>query len=226
MNKKSYDGIDLKLWALVTMLIDHIGAVLIENTYLYEIESFQMLDVCLRLIGRLAFPLYAFLLVEGFLHTSSWKKYTLRMFAFALISEIPFDLAAYGKAVWWGHQNVFFTLLIGLLVLKGIEKVEENKAAVAGVALAGCALAYVMNVDYSYTGVLLIVILYVLRNDHKNRCIVGGILFAYEVTSIFAFMMMYRYTGKKGETKLPKMVFYGFYPVHLLLLYLVRIMVF
>lgn len=225
MNKRSYNGMDLKLCALFTMLVDHIGAVLIENTYLYNIEKFQMLDVCLRLIGRLAFPLYAFLLVEGFLHTRSWKKYTLRMLIFALISEIPFDLAAYGK-INWEHQNVFFTLLIGLLVLKSIEKVEENKIAVAGVALAGCAVAYLMHVDYSYIGIALIVFLYILRGDHQRRCIVGGALFAYELTSIFAFMMIYRYNGEKGEVRIPKMVFYGFYPVHLLLLWGIRIALF
>lgn len=225
MNKKSYDGIDLKIWALFTMLIDHIGAVLIENTSLYSIESFQMLDVCLRLIGRLAFPIYAFLLVEGFLHTSSWKKYTLRMFVFALISEIPFDLAAYGE-ITSVHQNVFFTLLIGLLVLKGLEKAGQNKAVMAGITIAGCVAATLMNTDYSYMGILLIAILYILREDHKRRCIVGGALFAFEVTSVFAFMMIYRYTGKKGETKLPKMVFYGFYPAHLLILWLIRILVF
>ena len=225
MNKRSYSGMDLKLCALITMFIDHIGAVLIENTYLYYIEGFQMLDVCLRLIGRLAFPIYAFLLVEGFLHTSSWKKYTLRMLGFALISEIPFDLAAYEK-INWQHQNVFFTLLIGLLLLKGIEKVEEKKAAVIGITIAGCVAAYLMKVDYSYIGVLLIVVLYVLRNDHKRRCIVGGVMFSFELTSILAFLMIYRYNGKKGETKLPKMVFYGFYPAHLLLLWLVRIAIF
>ena len=225
MNKSSFSGMDLKLCALFTMFVDHVGVGLIENTYLYHLESFQMLDVCLRLIGRLAFPIYAFLLVEGFLHTSSWKKYALRMFTFALLSELPFDLAAYGR-IYWKHQNVFFTLLIGLIVLKGIEKVEENKAAVLGVILVGCVLGYVGHVDYSFMGVLLIAVLYLLRGDHKKRCIVGGALFAYEVTSIFAFMMIYRYNGKKGESRLPRMVFYGFYPVHLFLLWGIRIALF
>ena len=63
MNKSSFSGMDLKLCALFTMFVDHVGVGLIENTYLYNLESFQMLDVCLRLIGRLAFPIYAFLLV-------------------------------------------------------------------------------------------------------------------------------------------------------------------
>lgn len=218
MNKKKYDASDLKIWALFTMFIDHVGAVLIENTYLYNIESFQMLDICLRLIGRIAFPIYAFLLVEGFLHTSNLKKYMGRMAIFALVSELPFDLAIYGK-LSFAHQNVFFTLLIGLLVMKGIEMAGENKGFMFGIILAGCVLANVINVDYSYIGVLLIILLYVFREEHKRRCIIGAVLFSYEITSIFAFIMMYYYTGNKGEMKMPRFVFYGFYPVHLLLLW-------
>ena len=95
-----------------------------------------------------------------------------------------------------------------------------------GVILVGCVLGYVGHVDYSFMGVLLIAVLYLLRGDHKKRCIVGGALFAYEVTSIFAFMMIYRYNGKKGESRLPRMVFYGFYPVHLFLLWGIRIALF
>lgn len=109
MIQRKFDGIDLKYIAMVTMLIDHIGVVFIENTRLYSIESFQMLDVCIRLIGRIAFPLFAFLLVEGFQHTSNLRNYASRLLVFAFISEIPFDLAASGKLTW-AHQNVFFTL--------------------------------------------------------------------------------------------------------------------
>ena len=221
MKTKKYDGMDLKLWALFTMFIDHIGAVLIETTYLYNIESFQVLNVCLRLIGRLAFPLYAFLLAEGFLHTRSWKKYAGRLFLFALISEIPFDLAAFGELTYT-RQNVFFTLFIGLLTMKGLEKVKEKKLAAIGVIGAGCICAHLLQTDYSYMGILLIVILYIFREEHKRRCIIGGVFFSYEITSVLAFLMMYRYSGEKGETNLPRIVFYGFYPMHLLLLCVIR----
>ena len=221
MKTKKYDASDLKIWALFTMFIDHVGAVVIENSYLSSIESFQMLDICLRLIGRIAFPLYAFLLVEGFLHTSNLKKYMGRMAVFALVSEIPFDLGIYGE-LSFAHQNVFFTLLIGLLVMKGLEKSEDHVLKMAFVTIAGCLAAAFLNVDYNYIGILLIVILYIFRKEHKRRCIIGGVLFSYEITSIFAFLMMYYYTGEKGETRIPKIVFYGFYPVHLILLWMIK----
>ncbi|MFA7532979.1 MAG: TraX family protein, partial [Tissierellaceae bacterium] len=87
----------LKLIALTSMIIDHYGAIFHGDVILY------------RIIGRLAFPIYAFLLVEGYFHTRNVKKYGLRLFIFALISEIPFDYAFYG-GLSFVHQNIFFTL--------------------------------------------------------------------------------------------------------------------
>ena len=231
MLQRKYNGIDLKYIAMVTMFIDHIGVVFIENTKLYETETFQMLDVCIRLIGRIAFPLFAFLLVEGFLHTSNLRNYAHRLLIFAFISEIPFDLAAFGKLTL-AHQNVFFTLFIGLLVLKGLKLAQEKASSIAayylisgGSVIAGCLAAYFLSVDYSYMGVLLIVILYMFHDTPKKQCIVGAILFSYELTSVFSFIMMYRYSGQKGETRLPKYAFYAFYPAHLLILWAVKMLV-
>lgn len=231
MIQRKFDGIDLKYIAMVTMLIDHIGVVFIENTRLYSIESFQMLDVCIRLIGRIAFPLFAFLLVEGFQHTSNLRNYASRLLVFAFISEIPFDLAASGKLTW-AHQNVFFTLFIGLLVLKGLQFAQTNSSSTvtyyftSGFSIiVGCLAAYFLSVDYSYMGVLLIVILYLLRDEPKKKCTIGAILFSYELTAILSFIMIYRYTGQKGSTKLHKYAFYAFYPAHLFILWVLKMLI-
>lgn len=119
----SLSGTALKRIACLSMLLDHIGASLLENG-LFRCSAIAPrlvgLDQLLRLVGRLAFPIYCFLLVEGFLHTHDLKKYALRMLGFALISEGPFDWAFF-SGVYWGHQNVYFTLLLGLLAMKALD---------------------------------------------------------------------------------------------------------
>ena len=96
LGKFGLNGFVLKWIAMLTMLVDHVGAVLFPHLVLF------------RIIGRLAFPIYCFLLVEGAVYTSNWRKYLGRLLAFALISEIPFDLAFRGRIFDWSSQNVFF----------------------------------------------------------------------------------------------------------------------
>ena len=108
------DGTVLKLIACLSMFIDHLGAVCFSGMMGF------------RIIGRLAFPIYCFLLVEGAVHTHDMKKYILRMGIFALISEVPFDLAFYHRLVYTGHQNVFFTLGLGLLAIWFLEHPIEQ----------------------------------------------------------------------------------------------------
>ena len=107
----SLSGTALKRIACLSMLVDHLGASLLENG-LFRCSAIDP--------GRLAFPIYCFLLGEGFLHTHDLKKYALRMLGFALISEWPFDWAFF-SGVYWGHQNVYFTLLLGLLAMKALD---------------------------------------------------------------------------------------------------------
>ena len=124
-------GTALKRIACLSMLLDHIGASLLENG-LFKQGAFWpgdvQLDGVLRLAGRLAFPIYCFLLVEGFLHTHDFKKYALRMLGFALISEWPFDWAFF-SGVYWGHQNVYFTLLLGLALILALYMTRKDKRA-------------------------------------------------------------------------------------------------
>lgn len=151
--KKGVCGSTLKLIAIITMLIDHTAAVILERWLtaerlggLHTNEQFWYNTyLIMRFTGRLAFPLFCFLLVEGFQHTRNVGKYAVRLAVFALISEIPFDLALHGTAFYFHYQNVFFTLLIALLVLFGFRMVKEKAgdrqwlplAAVLGVFASG-----------------------------------------------------------------------------------------
>lgn len=122
-----------------------------------------------RYIGRLSFPLFCFLLVEGFYHTGNLRKYVQRMLGFAFLAEIPYDLAIYGKIVKLDGQNVLFTFVIGLLVMWMLTKVELWSIPMYGIVLFGCAAAYLLRVDYSWYGILLIVVFYVFHDQKTKR---------------------------------------------------------
>ena len=145
--QKGISGSTLKLIAVAAMLIDHIAAVvmmrqIMANGYMEAAGTGSMTDMVqwlmenlvlfygyqlMRFIGRLGFPIFCFLLVEGFQRTKNVKKYALRLAAFALISEIPFDLATKGEVFFIGYQNVYFTLLFGLLALCGIDHLSKRE---------------------------------------------------------------------------------------------------
>lgn len=114
-NSAKVTGSTLKIIAIVTMLIDHTAAVLLGN------------NMIMRMIGRIAFPIFIFLLVEGAIHTRNKIKYALRLSLFALISEIPFDLAFSNEPFFFGYQNVFFTLAIGMFMIIAFDLVEKQK---------------------------------------------------------------------------------------------------
>jgi hypothetical protein len=254
VNKKYQilNGSILKITAIITMFIDHIGAAIlyfIPTLFLLNPENHKKLELFYgisRNIGRIAFPLFCFLLVEGFVHTKNVKKYMLRLFVFALVSEFPFDLAFY-DGLAFVHQNVFWTLLLGLITIYGIdwiiqfarqEQVDFSKVknqvlmaiGLCGVGLIGGGISVLMNTDYSYHGVLLILIFYVLRHNRIMAGLIGYmtfVTFLYEPFCLPAFIMIQFYNGKKGlaKTKINyQYIFYAFYPVHLLILYLIRML--
>lgn len=132
MPQKGLSGSTLKLIAIITMLIDHIGAAVIARLLIAGQGSEMLYKIyyAMRAVGRVAFPIFCFLLVEGFFYTGSRKKYALRLFGFALLSEIPFDLAFSGKILEFGYQNVFFTLLIGLLTIMLFDAVVKSRSGI------------------------------------------------------------------------------------------------
>ena len=131
------------------MMLDHYGAI------------FQPSEISFRIIGRLAFPIYSFLLVEGFIHTSNLKKYVKRLLIFAILSEMPFDYAFYGT-INWNHQNIFFTLLIGLIAMYLID--NKNSSNNALIAVGAGILTIIMSTDYNYIGIIYILSFYYSKN--------------------------------------------------------------
>ena len=193
------DGTVLKLIACLSMFIDHLGAVCFSGMMGF------------RIIGRLAFPIYCFLLVEGAVHTRNMKKYILRMGIFALISEVPFDLAFYHRLVYMGHQNVFFTLGLGLLAIWFLEHPIEQ--------LDIPDVLY----KYGFTGIAVICIFYYLRGQPQLKYPIAAILLAamggVEVYAVLALIPILLYNGQRGrQTKVMQYGFYIFYPAHLLLI--------
>lgn len=222
----------LKIIACVTMLIDHLGLVVFGNAML------------LRLIGRIAMPIYCFLLTEGAIHTRNKAKYIGRMLLFAFLSEIPFDLAVYDRCFYWGYQNVMFTLTLGLLCIFGMDHCRKKLPRAAAVIIsillltAGSALAELIESDYGLVGVWMIVVFYLFKNHSLALGLSlffvvcpltmlrsGSFGIPTEIFALFALIPIGLYNGKKGISgNFIKYAFYAFYPVHLLLLGLWRVL--
>lgn len=232
--RPSLSGSTLKLIAISTMLIDHTAAAVVRPLRYILPENMSALNDFLgaaypvmRDIGRLAFPIFCFLLVEGFLHTRNAAKYAWRLFIFALISELPFDFALANRLFSNHHQNVYFTLLIGLLVIMGISYFERRPARNAFerygfllmqgvIAAAGLYLAKILYTDYGMKGVFLIEVLYLLRLDHRVQTIFGALAISWEACGPLGFIPVWFYNGQRGKQM--KYFFYWFYPVHLIVL--------
>lgn len=218
-----YSRTFLQWIAVVTMLFDHIGCILISS------EQYPELYSLLRIVGRLSFPIFCFLLAQGVCYTSNIRKYIIRIAVFAVLAEIPFNLALFGRIYYPNRQSVMMTLLIGLLVLSVLKKVTESnqsvhyKWAICFLAIfAGCMTASLLKTDYSFWGVLWITSFYLLRNHFRPRiaCITAIALGmgSFEIPALFALYFTENY-HPLSKKKMPKYVLYLFYPVHLLLLY-------
>lgn len=262
----------LKVIAMVTMLIDHVGAALFPN-----------LEI-LRLIGRTSFPIYVWLLVMGFVHTSSRKKYMLQMAVCAILSEVPFDLAFSGGLTFrW--QNIYFSLLWGLILMTVLEKMLDAAEAKkqerelmtrrgtvkTDMGSSAWALwfmlilvsfmipARLLHFDYGCTGPVLVAMFYLFYRTGKPQLWMGFLIFSFSnlvtpvADSLFdgsissgvlmdsdiwsaafstalvecfgaaAVPVIMQYNGVR-RWKRGKMFFYLFYPLHLLILYGIRVL--
>ena len=224
-----FSGSWLKIIAVTTMLIDHLAAF-----YWGKMAPFQEVwftighhsvtpYLILRLIGRIAFPIFAFLIVEGFLHTHDRKRYGLNLLLFAFLSEIPFNLVHSGT---WHYpvQNVFFTLFLGYLGLCAIEYYKDDGKRLLAALVGLLALSVLLRSDYGCSGYGFILLLYALRKNKILQAIIGSCVLWTRWVAGLAFIPINMYNGKRGFVKGPvaKYFFYLFYPLHLLIIYYLR----
>lgn len=228
---KGLTGSTLKWIAMITMLIDHVAATILVRHMLGNGATMEVYTVyeVMRNIGRVAFPIYCFLLVEGFLYTKNVYRYIGRMCLFVLIAELPFNMAFSGEFLYLNYQSVMLTLLIGLLTMLVCRKWEEKwldneLLQLIGILVctaAGMALAYVLKTDYAHKGVFSIMAFYCFRREKNVKLLAGALSFWWEPWALLAFPLLYFYNGQRGMKM--KYFFYAFYPLHLMLLYLVAV---
>lgn len=211
----------LKIIGLTSMIIDHYGAIFHEGVDIY------------RMIGRLAFPIYAFLLVEGYSHTRDIKKYAIRLFIFALISELPFDLAFYGR-LGFVHQNIFFTLFIGLVLMYLLDnKIYNYKINDSLLIIGAFFIAMLSSVDYNFIGIIYILTFYYTKDFSNPKKILTQVLILFltnlslvgfgQQYALLALLFIYFYNGKLGKSnKFLQLFFYVAYPLHLLIFYMLK----
>lgn len=211
----------LKLIAIITMFIDHIGYAIFGKFSFFNY------------IGRIAFPIFAFQITEGYIHTKNLKKYFLRLFIFAIVSQIPFILfyKIFSNSF---TLNIFFTLLLGLISIYIYDRSKHKIIGIFSFILLGF-LANFAHCDYGFYGVTIIFIFYIFKNNFVKASLafILATIIKYLIPIIkYGFYDVYLhllictlipilfisfYNGKKGKDT--KYLLYLFYPIHLLLIY-------
>ncbi|MDO4344058.1 MAG: TraX family protein [Eubacteriales bacterium] len=235
-------AIGLKNFACAMMLLQSIGIAVIQNGIIHVEQYTQEslwntlgengtlmtltgVSQVLQLLGGLSVPIFAFLLVEGFRNTSDYKKYLLTMAAFAVVSEIPYDLAMSVKWIDFTGQNGLFTMVICLLMLYFLDMLKDKPGVsikVLKALIVVCAAAWAMVLRTAYGGgmVALTAVFYLLYEKNVAKTVLGVIISLLYVTAPLAFYGIWCYNGQRKD-KVSKYVYYAFYPLHLLVLGLI-----
>ena len=230
--KKCLSNFDLKLIAIITMTIDHIGIVF--GTPFYNF---------LRAVGRLSFSIFAFLLTEGYVHTKSFSKYFLRLLVLSIISEVVYDYVFFNSFFYLDSNNIFFTLTLGLLTILLLDKgrnivithIKEKVDAkiilffIYTLIIVMMGIISIMcNFSYGMLGILMISFFYLFKENFPllvisitlSTLVLGE---AMQYFSLFSLILIYFYNKELG--KKCKLFFYLYYPVHILVLGLIKIIV-
>lgn len=235
-SKLEISSMTLHILAMIFMLCDHLWATVIPgNDWLTN-------------IGRIAFPIFAFMIVEGYFHTKNLKKYVGRLLIFAILSEIPFNLAMGSRFFYPIHQNVLWTFLISIGLIHWNEKTKEKKLwkrILVGFAsiLIGSIVGIITFVDYYHAGILMVLVFYFFRHKkwwcylgqficmwYINCDMLGGLQYEMNILgqtyfisrqgfALLALIPIWLYKGKQGyHSKTLQFIYYAFYPVHLIIL--------
>ncbi len=216
----------IKIIACMSMVLDHVKYAIPETTCFAT-----------KYLGRIAFPLFAFLAAEGYCHTSNLKKYYQRLILFALISQIPFMLfrSLVGN---WLMLSIMFTLLLGLIAITIFDKLGKKYNVSIPLVILVIYLGKLLCVDYSYYGVTAVFVLYVCRNRKILRILIFALLnliyyyprltVYYSVSNVISYVcatlpvfLLLVYNGKLGRKT--KYIYYIFYPAHMLILYIIHV---
>lgn len=221
------NGAELKYIAFLSMLIDHVNNGVVtpfldgKGTLLYISNIFSIL-------GRIAFPIFIFFIVEGFFKTRNRKRYLFNLVLFGIISEVPFDLFTSKVLYNPNWNNMMFTLALCLVTIWIIDEVKDrinNKYLWYGVSLvivmAFGLLAMQLSLDYDYHGIILAYVFYIFYDRPVMSATIGYVSIIKELYSFLGFAMTITYNGKRGKQN--KWINYFFYPVHLLILGIIRI---
>lgn len=209
----------LKVIAMVTMAVDHTAAFI---PYFYDHPT---LYFAMRTVGRITFITFAFLLVEGFIHTHNRRKYGRNLAIFAFVSQLPYSLI-HEHFLFYTHTNVGFTLLLAFLGMLAMEHYRGDKVRLAAALAAVIIVTVLIRPVRGFAGVGLVWVFYLLRSHPVSRLFVGFCMTArsYIVGQTLGFAVLSLYNGKRGFINGPvgKYIFYAFYPLHLLLLWAIR----
>lgn len=223
-------GAWLKLIAILSMLIDHVNKALLYPNLISNNGVLTTVSNIFDIIGRIAFPLFCFLLVEGYFKTRSKKKYLLNLLIFGVISEVPFDMFTTASFFNMNWNNVMFTLALVLITIWTIDILKEKmqkfpKAlwyfASFFIVLIMCIAAMYLSLDYEHHAILIGYFFYLFHNMPILAVPFGYISIYTQPWALLGFGLTLTYNGERGKQN--KMLNYWFYPVHLLILGILRL---
>ena len=231
MNQRELKQEDLKLIACVAMLIDHFGYAIVPE---WSVAHMTEIYYACRIIGRLAFPIYCFLLAEGMQHTRNPKNYILRLGLGILLAELPFDIL-FNECFTWENQSVMVTLTLGAVMLLCMQKTEQKWQKLL-ITIPFAMLTDLAKSDYGGWGIAMLAVF--ALTDRVDLQLLGlllvngmmesvllpifGIPVSGQLFAVFALLPITLYSGeKRTHSRVAQWGFYLFYPLHLLVLWMI-----